>query len=158
MKLPLCNVSELDTTVDLATEKAGVTLTPKRKNIYKLLLCATSPLSAYELADRFKKQFGSNIPAMSVYRILSFLSKNNLAHKLHSENKFIGCTLSTRDLPHLMPQFLICSKCSETRELGIEPDVYKSLEASLLVEGFTIEQAQLEIKCLCAKCAKLSKC
>ena len=112
---------------DAASIKAGVKLTPKRKSILALLLGSQTPLSAYELADQFKAECGQSIPPMSVYRMLDFLTENNLAHKLTSENKFISCAHSTCSHEHEVPQFLICEKCHQVREIGIKKDVFNAL-------------------------------
>jgi len=139
---------------DFASEKAGVKLTPKRKSILALLLASDIPLSAYELADQFKSACGQSIPPMSVYRMLDFLTENNLAHKLTSENKFVSCAHSTCSHVHEVPQFLICEQCHQVKEVGIKKDIFEALKSSVEQAGFSLKQSQLELKCLCADCAK----
>lgn len=137
-----------------ASEKAGVSLTPKRERVFSLLLASNIPLSAYELADQFKDQFEQSIPPMSVYRMLDFLTENNLAHKLTSENKFISCAHSTCSHAHQVPQFLICERCHQVKEVGIQKDVFETLKQSVEQAGYFLNQSQLELKCLCEQCAK----
>jgi len=141
---------------DSASLNTGIKLTPKRKNVFTLLLASDTPLSAYELADQFKDQFGQSIPATSVYRMLEFLIENNLAHKLISENKFVSCAHSTCSHEHEVPQFLICEKCHQVKEIGIKKEVFEALKDSVDHAGFSLTQSQLELKCLCAECAKAS--
>lgn len=138
---------------DKASTKAGVKLTPKRKHLLMLLLNSPTPLSAYELAEAFKTQYGQSIPAMSVYRMLDFLTDNNLAHKLASENKFVSCAHSQCDHQHQIPQFLICEKCQQVKEIGIAKEVFETLKASVESSGFHLMQSQIELKCLCENCA-----
>ena len=139
---------------DLASNKAGVKLTPKRRHLFALLLASNIPLSAYELTDLFKTTFGQSIPPMSIYRMLNFLTDNNLAHKLTSENKFISCAHSTCDHNHQIPQFLICESCSQVKEIGIQKDIFNALKLSVEQAEYCLQEAQLELKCLCANCAK----
>jgi Fur family zinc uptake transcriptional regulator len=139
-----------------ASEKIGIKLTPKRANIFALLLASQTPLSAYEIADQYKSEFDQSIPPMSVYRMLDFLADNNLVHKLTSENKFVSCEHSSCSHAHQVPQFLICEKCHHVREVGIQKEVFETLKASVERAGYSLKQSQLELKCLCAECAKAS--
>jgi Fur family zinc uptake transcriptional regulator len=152
---PTMSVSNM---ADEASAKAGIKLTPKRKNVLMLLLASDTPLSAYELADQCKAEFGYAMPAMSVYRMLDFLTENNLAHKLVSENKFVSCAHSRCAHKHEVPQFLICENCHQVKEVGIKREVFEALEVSVHQAGFQLHQSQIELKCLCDACAKaLSK-
>lgn len=150
----MTTLSQADVLADQASKKVGVALTPKRRNVFALLLASQVPLSAYELADLYKASFEQAIPAMSVYRMLDFLTENNLAHKLTSENKFISCAHSTCSHEHQVPQFLICENCHQVKEVGIEKDVFETLKQSVEAAGYSLKQSQLELKCLCEQCAK----
>lgn len=147
-------ISEATLKAEQASIKAGITLTLKRKQLLSLMLASSTPLSAYELAERFAEVYDASIPAMSVYRILDFLTENNLAHKLSSENKFVSCAHATCDHAHGTPQFLICERCSKVKEIGISSEVMSSLESSVTSAGFTLKTKQLELKCLCSDCAQ----
>lgn len=146
------SISEAHKKADNASLKAGINLTPKRKNVLGLLMVSDTPLSAYELADQFKEQFGQSIPPMSIYRMLDFLTENNLAHKLTSENKFISCAHSNCDHAHQVPQFLICENCHHVKEVGIQKEVFNLLKQSVEQAGFSLKQSQIELKCLCSDC------
>ena len=58
----------------------GARLTDKRKRVLACLVQSEKALSAYELMDVCKEQYGESIPAMSVYRILEFLEEELLVH------------------------------------------------------------------------------
>ena len=139
---------------DDASDKAGVKLTPKRRNVFTLLLASDTPLSAYELAEQCKEQFGQSIPPMSIYRMLDFLTENNLAHKLASANKFVSCAHSTCNHIHQVPQFLLCEQCHQVKEIGIQKEIFAALKISVEQAGFVLTQSQLELKCLCTDCAQ----
>lgn len=148
------NLNNFDEVAEQASSKAGIKLTPKRKNLLKVLLASEVPLSAYEIVDQLKVDYKQATPPMSVYRMLDFLTENNLAHKLTSENKYISCAHSTCNHDHAVPQFLICDRCHQVKEVGIQSEVFAALEASAQKAGFTLTQSQLELKCLCADCAE----
>ncbi|MEJ2043001.1 MAG: Fur family transcriptional regulator [Reinekea sp.] len=149
------NLTTAQHQADKASNKAGLKLTPKRRNVFSLLLASKTPLSAYELADQFKTEFGQSIPTMSIYRMLDFLTDNNLAHKLTSENKFISCAHSTCDHSHQIPQFLICESCHQVKEIGIQKEIFDALKESVEQADYCLQDAQIELKCLCASCAKV---
>ena len=68
----------------------GFKFTKKRKQVLSCLLESDKALSAYELADYCKEKFSSHLPAMSVYRILDFLEKAGLVHRLESAQKYVS--------------------------------------------------------------------
>lgn len=131
----------------------GVRLTAKRKLVLSGLLKSTMPLSAYELADFCREEFSESLPAMSVYRILSFLEGENLVHKLHLTNKYIACSHISCSHSHEVPQFLICSACGATKEIGISKKLVESLKQNVEEAGFELSSPQLEMHSLCKSCA-----
>ena len=140
-----------------ASERAEISLTSKRKNVLALLMAAERPVSAYELADLYREGFEQSVPPMSIYRMLDFLTENNLAHKLNSENKFISCAHATCEHSHGAPQFLICEQCHKVKEAAIDNSIFIELEKAVEKAGFVLTNPQLELKCLCNECAQAGK-
>lgn len=132
----------------------GARLTEKRKHILQLLLQSDTPLSAYELATRYHDAFSDTIPAMSVYRMLDFLVTETLAHKLNSANKYVACAHITCNHQHEVPQFLICDRCQSVKEIGISHAIIDALESSVKKAGYVLTQPQIELHCLCERCAQ----
>jgi len=66
----------------------GIRFTKRRKQVLSVLIEADVALSAYEIAERCNAGSDSNMPAMSVYRILDLFQEQNLIHKLDIANKF----------------------------------------------------------------------
>lgn len=130
----------------------GTRLTDKRKYILSGLLKSEKALSAYELVDVCRDEFGENMPAMSVYRILEFLQDENLVHKLKLSNKFIACSHITCTHKHEVPQFLICLKCQRVKEIGINLSTIQALELNVEEAGFHLLSPQLEMNCICEQC------
>lgn len=131
----------------------GTRLTDKRKQVLSGLLGSGKALSAYELVDYCREEFGENIPAMSVYRILDFLQEEHLVHKLSLANKYVACSHITCDHAHEVPQFLICQQCSEVQEISISRSIIEKLEKNVEDANYRLLSTQVELNCLCKACA-----
>lgn len=130
----------------------GSRLTNKRKQVLSGLLQSKRALSAYELVDYCKNEFGENIPAMSVYRILDFLQDQHLVHKLNLANKYVACSHISCDHAHEVPQFLICGECLRVKEITISKATINTLQDSVEESGFHLLSPQVEMNCLCENC------
>ena len=130
----------------------GAKLTDKRKNVLIVLLAAATPLSAYEIVDRYKNQFHEALPVMSVYRMLDFLIQEKLVHKLETSGQYMSCAHITCEQQHEMPQFLICDRCGSVKEIGIKQHIIAELERSIQSTGFTLAHQQLELHGVCEHC------
>ncbi len=133
-------------------EQQGLNLTRKRKQVLSGLLQSARAMSAYEIADYCKGEFGNTMPAMSVYRILDFLDEEHLVHKLSSNNKYVACSHITCNHGHDVTQFLICSQCQRVKEININPSTISDLHKNISEAGFHLTSSQLEMKCLCEQC------
>jgi Fur family zinc uptake transcriptional regulator len=131
----------------------GAKLTIKRKQVLSGLIDTRRALSAYELVDYCKEQYGESLPPMSVYRILDFLQQENLVHKLDLANKYIACAHITCNHDHGVPQFLICCTCQRVDEITVDKSVIDSLKATIENAGFMVASPQLEMNCLCKQCS-----
>jgi len=143
-------------TLKNASEKckaSGAKLTEKRKRTLSLLLDATKPLSAYELIDQYKNQFGESLTAMSAYRMLNFLVDESLAHKLELVNKYTVCKHINCDHNHELSQFLICDTCHVVSEVSIKDNILQKLKDDVSEIGFKLSSRQLELHGTCHKCA-----
>jgi len=132
----------------------GAKLTTKRQHVLLVLLSTSVPLSAYEIAEQYKKKFNEVLPVMTVYRIMRFLMEEKLVHKLETANHFIACAHIVCNHPHEIPQFLICDRCKMVQEVGIQKRIMTELAHSIEHTGFTLASQQLELHGLCANCRK----
>lgn len=130
----------------------GSRLTQKRKQVLSGLLQSEKALSAYELIDVCKNEFGETLPAMSMYRILDFLQGEHLVHKLKLANKYVACAHISCDHEHAVPQFLICGECQKVMEINISRSTIKKLEQNVEDAGFHLISPQLEMNCICDNC------
>jgi Fur family zinc uptake transcriptional regulator len=133
-------------------QQHGTKLTDKRKLILSGLIKSNQAMSAYELIDYCKTEFGENLPAMSVYRMLEFLEKEQLVHKLNLAKKFVACSHISCDHEHAAPQFLICSRCQKVQEISIDKQVLREFEHNVTKAGYRLLSPQLEMSCICNDC------
>lgn len=130
----------------------GTRLTEKRKRVLSVLLQSKIALSAYELIDVYKNEFGSSLPAMSIYRILDFLQKEHLVHKLDLANKYVACAHIASDHSHTVSQFLICKNCQKVKEVNISKSMISEFKKNVEGTGFNLVSQQLEMNCICDNC------
>ena len=130
----------------------GMRFTKRRKQVLSVLIEADVALSAYEIAERCNADSDSNMPAMSVYRILDLFQEQNLIHKLDIANKYVCCVHISCSHEHDNSQFLICGSCRHVEEINLSEDAVKALQTAASAVGFSAISPQLEIKGRCAQC------
>ena len=130
----------------------GIKFTKRRKQVLSVLIEADVALSAYEIAERCNAGSDSNMPAMSVYRILDLFQEQNLIHKLDIANKYVCCAHISCSHEHDNSQFLICGSCRHVEEISLSDDAVRALQTAASAVGFNAISPQLEIKGWCAEC------
>ena len=146
---------DYDTVMSAAEQKCiqgGIRFTKRRKQVLSVLIEADVALSAYEIAERCNAGSDSNMPAMSVYRILDLLQDQNLIHRLEIANKYVSCSNMTCSHEHDQSQFLICGGCRHVEEIYLSPDAVDALQTAASSAGFSAISPQLEITGWCAEC------
>jgi Fur family zinc uptake transcriptional regulator len=141
-----CKQSLLGTAKSLCAQRR-VRLTPRRLQVFNILLGSHQPMGAYEVLQTMNEE-EKNITPPIVYRALEFLQEQGLVHRLESQNAFIACMQPGHPGE---AQFLICSKCQRVAELD-DPFLSTSTLASQL--GFEAQHAVVEINGLCASCRR----
>ena len=130
----------------------GIKFTKRRKQVLSVLIEADVALSAYEIAERCNAGSDSNMPAMSVYRILDLFQEQNLIHKLDIANKYVCCAHISCSHEHDNSQFLICGSCRHVEEISLSVDAVQALQTAASAAGFDAISPQLEIKGRCSRC------
>jgi Fur family zinc uptake transcriptional regulator len=153
-KQTMTNIAHVLAHAEVSCRATGARLTEKRKRILSGLLQSEKAQSAYELINYMQKEFGESLPPTTVYRILDFLAKENLVHKLHLANKYVACSHISCNHAHEVPQFLICDECSNVKEIGIKKALINTLKVNVEKSGYILKSPQLELHCLCQDCAK----
>lgn len=131
----------------------GTRFTRKRKVVLSALLQSNNALTAYELIDICKTEFGGSLPPMSMYRILDFLESEGLIHRLKIANRYVACVHINCDHKHAPPQFLICGRCYRVEEKDVARTTLGSLTKNVESAGFSLISNQIELECLCDSCA-----
>jgi len=131
----------------LLCDHRHVRLTPRRLQVFNILLGSHRPMGAYEVLQTMNES-EKNITPPIVYRALEFLQQQGLVHRIESQNAFIACMLPGHDNA---AQFLICSKCQRVAEL--ESPVLPALKQARQM-GFKADHAVVEINGLCANCRR----
>ncbi|MFP5440599.1 MAG: Fur family transcriptional regulator [Gammaproteobacteria bacterium] len=128
-------------------ERAGLRLTPLRRDVLALLLANPRAVGAYELLDAMRVMHPGAQPP-TVYRALEFLREAGLAHRIDALNAFVACTLAEHDHSLL----LVCPACGKVSEVN-DPEVFHLLAKHAAQAGFHLPNACLEVKASCARCA-----
>ena len=129
--------------------EAGERLTPARLAAYAELLSSDRPVSAYELIALLEDKQQRKIAPLTVYRHLDFLIRVGLVHRLESTQSYLPC-----DHPEHAheSQYLLCSSCGHADEVESKP-LESLLHKIAGQRGFQPENAVVEIKGLCGRCA-----
>ncbi len=132
----------------------GARFTEKRKQVFEVLADNKKALSAYELIDCCRAKFGSQFPAMSIYRILDFLEDVGLVHRLDSAKKYVACSHNDCSQEHKVSQFLICKSCYLVEEISIGKEFMTSLRQNAEKAGFRLTSQELELDSVCGNCSE----
>lgn len=149
----MANTQSVLSHADEYCQTHGIRLTPKRRQVLFVLVNVQKAVSAYDVIDEVKREFSSILQPMSAYRILDFLTENQLIHKLSTANKFIACAHITCNHAHEVPQFLICGNCHKVSEINIDKSLMSILKENIDKKGFKLVSPQLEMSCVCNDCA-----
>lgn len=142
-----CVRSALDAAI-AHCRREGVRLTPLRRRVLQVIWRSHIPLGAYEICGALGEQ-GDRVLPPTVYRVLEFLEKNGLVHRIATRNAFIGCNQPDT---HHHGRYLICSACGTVAELPADGHVDGLIgEAGRL--KFTARSVRVEAVGLCASCA-----
>jgi Fur family transcriptional regulator, zinc uptake regulator len=133
-------------------EITGNRLTETRQHVLEVLLTLDTPVSAYELTERYNLLIDAPIMAMSVYRILDFLESIHLVHRIHSINKYIICNHGVGACKHQPPFFLICKSCHHIKHVEIPTEFITTFLQQVEIEGFLSIGSQFELNSLCENC------
>lgn len=130
-----------------ARRKQGSELNAKEKLVASALRKAGRPMSAYDLIGELKEQGFTSPP--TVYRALTRLVTEGVAHRIESLNAFVCCA---HDHHAGAAVFAICDDCGDVDEFG-EDNVAGRLHDWARGSAFQIRHMSIEIRGRCAACA-----
>jgi Fur family transcriptional regulator, zinc uptake regulator len=127
--------------------RTGARLTPQRRMVLETVLTAKTPLTAYEVLDRLRKQDDSATPA-SVYRTLEFLIAQGFVHRIDSTKTFVACSMPDHEHSN---QLLVCRECGTAIEAE-DHDLADAAEQLSRRLGFSLDRKTVELVGICATC------
>lgn len=127
----------------------GSRLTPGQSRVYRTLLEAGAPMSAYQLLDALNRSEGRHVYPQTVYRALAMLRQRGLVHRLETANAYLACSGPAR--PHESIH-LLCDGCGSAVEL-VDPRIGELLERDAGLRQFRVRRQTVELHGLCAVCA-----
>lgn len=131
----------------------GGRLTGPRRLVLEALCGAGRALGAYDLIDLIAARAGKTVAPITIYRALDFLVENDLVHRIESRNAFLACPAGHG--PHPQAVFMICDACGKVCEAA-SPAIEAALAALAEDKAFRLSARIIELKGLCADCARTS--
>jgi Fur family zinc uptake transcriptional regulator len=123
-------------------------LNETQKRVYRILVAAPNPLSAYEVLDRMRAKGAVTPP--TVYRSLDKLIEKGLAHRLESLNAYVTCRHPHH---HDMAAFAICEECGSVKEFT-DSQISERLTQWSASHAFSPKKVTVEVRGVCETCAK----
>jgi Fur family zinc uptake transcriptional regulator len=127
----------------------GYKATKPRKLVLEVLEEIEKPLSPYDIQGTLRAR-GKHLNHVTIYRILDLLCSLNLAHKMLSSGRFVGCSLDAVEGCH---RFMVCQDCGAIQEFA---DEGLCQEENVFARnlGFHTEHHLSEFSGLCSHCQK----
>lgn len=141
----------INAAIDVARSRclaSGVRLTSLREQVLRLIWQSHKPLGAYALMDMLAAEATRRVAPPTVYRALDFLLEQQLIHRIHSLNAFIGC--AHPDGGHAN-NFLICQACGVAVEFSNQ-HIDSAVAETAAESGFAITTQAIELAGLCSQC------
>jgi len=136
--------------VAAACVRLGLTMTPLRQTVLRIVSESPAPLGAYAIIEALSRREGKSIAPPTVYRTLDFFLEHGFLHKIESRNAYARC--EHFDHAH-EGALLICEKCGRSDEVE-DAALSKALRATAERAGFAAHRRMVEMIGLCRDCAK----
>ncbi len=127
--------------------KNNIKITALREQLIEILAKADHPCTAYQILSELKN-VKKNAEPMTVYRVLDFLVKNNIVHKLEASRKYALCCHPSEK----SCQIFVCKKCGKKQECH-NTSIAKVLEQISEKSNFRLVSKDIEIYGLCQNCS-----
>ena len=130
------------------SEKLSIKLTPLRRLILLIMWKSDKPLKAYDILNRLSKT-KENAKPPTVYRVLDFLAKHEIIHKIQSINSYVIC-----QHPHQSVEaelLMVCDQCHLVTEV-VDQDMHTLLAKITVNNHFIASHDVIEIAGLCDRC------
>lgn len=95
----------------------------------------------------------TNIKPIVIYRVLNFLVKEKVLHKVQSQNIFVLCADALCSKNNGNKIFLSCRNCKQIQEIG-DKDFLKNLKKLYANNKFILMNSTIEMDGYCNNCFK----
>ncbi len=128
------------------------TLTSLREDVIRIFLEKETPLKAYDVLAYLKKS-RPNAKPPTVYRVLDFLVKHKVLHRLDTSSSYSLCQISeeTQCCDNNIEVMFVCRKCSKVKEFS-NHDIGKMLKEIEDKNNLQIDKRQVEVSGICEYC------
>ncbi len=125
--------------------RTGDRVTNKRIHILSVLLSEQQALTHREIEERVTMKH--QLDRVTLYRILEWLSKRNLVHKIASDDRVWRFRVNSVSYPHHHAHFkcTCCTKVTCLKETNLDFN-------ALLPDGYRFQEAEITVMGLCAEC------
>ena len=130
------------------TKQYKIKITPLREEIILILSQASQPLGAYSILEALRKKRPSAEPP-TVYRVLEFLEKSHIIHRLAHNNTFLIC--KTENHHGLTSIVFTCQNCKQSAEF-FDKKIVHYLEQISKNKDLIMDNAVIEITGQCKQC------
>ncbi len=110
---------------------------------------SSKPLSAYDILNKIREQ-NQKVAPPQVYRALTALTEDGVAHRLESLNRYMVCKCDSHDHPSVLS---ICDDCGEVEE-SVQPEVFSQISSVLEKTGFEVQRHVVEVHGTCSDCGE----
>lgn len=132
--------------------QAGITQTPQRRAVLKILQTAGQPLSVGVIRERLEKHTRMN--KVTVYRIISLFKKQGIIRDVLSAGGAVYVEMATSDHP-VHPHFS-CKGCGTVACLT--PLTFSQARPLMAPRGnFSVEHIEINISGLCNGCLRATR-
>ncbi len=138
-------MNDAESTAETMIRSTGDRVTSPRVHVLGVLLGAGRALTHNEIEARLDPNLGIN--RVTVYRILEWLTQNNIAHKLSGEDRVWRFSVQEQGHTGEHPHF-VCNACGRVLCLAESAESPKPR----LPVGFQPTEVELTVKGLCDAC------
>lgn len=144
---PASELAELVRFAEALCRDRGLSFTPLRRDVYKLVCGHDAPVGAYDLLDELKVARRNAAP-VTVYRSLDFLVRTGLVHRISALNAYTACH---RHAPGHGGLLLVCGECSNVIELE-DQRLEQRISQTAADVKFQTSTDLVEVRGLCEEC------
>jgi len=128
-------------------------LTPLRQDVFDIFRKANKPMTAYYVLEILRKKRPKAEPP-TVYRVLEYLVKRQIIHRIESKNSYVCCTNPSHLTLSHQSILLFCKNCKTSFE-SEDNKIHSAIQDFVRKNKFQIDTPLIELQGICQKCYHL---